>query len=353
MGSPREVRRASLMEACGADRVKRPVAEVRRGTGEYHAFEMTQTPRHTLTLAHSPDPDDVFMWWPITGKIDPVRKNENGFGIVVEPPRLETGRFAFRALAEDIAVLNRRAMSSGDLDITALSMFTWAHVRDRYQLTACGSSMGEGYGPKVVARRGESSKLAQTIAVPGVKTTAFLLWRLWEESRVGSGASGAEPLIVELPFDQIMDAVASGDADRGLLIHQSQLTFADVGLEQLVDLGQWWGEQTGLPLPLGGNAVRRDIDRRFGEGSIREITAILDRSIRFALDHRDESVKYCMQFAAEINRDQAERYIDMYVSPLTIDMGERGERALRRLFHEAHRLALCPRVDAIDISRAK
>lgn len=341
------------MEACGSDRVKRPVAEVRPAAGEYHAVEMTQTPRHTLTLAHSPDPDDVFMWWPITGKIDPVRKDELGFGVVVEPPRLETGRFAFRALAEDIAVLNRRALRAGDLDITALSMFTWAHVRDRYQLTACGSSMGEGYGPKVVCRRGEAARAATRIAVPGVKTTAFLLWRLWEETRAGSGASGAEPVIVELPFDRIMDAVASGDADRGLLIHQSQLTYADLGLEQLADLGQWWGEQTGLPLPLGGNAVRRDIDHRFGEGSICEIASVLDRSIRCALEHREESVRYCMQFATEINRDQAERYIDMYVSPLTIDMGERGERALRRLFHEANRLALCPRVEAIDIARAK
>lgn len=339
------------MEGCGADRVKRFVAKVRRGSGEYHAVEMTQTPRHTLTLAHSPDPDDVFMWWPITGKIDPVRKDELGFGIVVEPPRLDTGRFAFRALAEDIAVLNRRAMSAGDLDITALSMFTWAHVRDRYQLTACGSSMGEGYGPKVVCRRGEAMRAAERIAVPGVKTTAYLLWKLWEEERAAAGA--AEPVIVELPFDRIMDAVKSGDADRGLLIHQSQLTYEDLGLEQLVDLGQWWAERTGLPLPLGGNAVRRDLDHRLREGSIREITALLDRSIRFALDHRDESVRYCMQFAAEINRDQAERYIDMYVSPLTIDMGERGERALRRLFHEASRLALCPGVEVIDIARAE
>jgi len=339
-------------------------AQIASSRGEYHAHVTTPTPRHTLTLAHSPDPDDVFMWWPITGKIDPVRKDEQGFGVVVESPRLETGRFAFRALAEDIAVLNRRAIASvgtsgvaggqaGELDITALSMFTWAHVRDRYQLTACGSSMGEGYGPKVVARRGEASRPARKIAVPGVKTTAFLLWKLWEESLDAAKFAVQEPEIIELPFDQILDAVASGTADRGLLIHQSQLTYADVGLEQLVDLGQWWGEQTGMPLPLGGNAIRRDVDDRFGAGSIPEITALLDCSIRFALDHRDESVRYCMQFATEINRDQAERYIDMYVSPLTIDMGERGELALRLLFREAHRLGLCPRVEVIDIARAK
>lgn len=317
---------------------------------------MPERARHTLTLAHSPDPDDVFMWWPITGKIDPVKKDAQGFGIVVEPPRLDTGRFEFRAMAEDIAVLNRRALASGgggDLDITALSMFTWAHVRDRYQLTACGSSMGEGYGPKVVARRGEADGLAQTIAVPGVKTTAFLLWRLWEETNGRtSGSDEAGQQIIELPFDKIMDAVSSGRADRGLLIHQAQLTFGDLGLEQLVDLGQFWGELTGLPLPLGGNAIRRDLDERAGPGSVIEVTAWLDQSIRFALDHRDESVEYCMQFAPEITRTQAERYIEMYVSPLTIDMGPRGEAALRRLVDEAARLRMCPPVGAIDIAHA-
>lgn len=321
----------------------------------YHARVKTPT-RHTLTLAHSPDPDDVFMWWPITGKIDPVRKDGGGFGVVVEPARLETGRFVFRALAEDIAVLNRRAIASGDLDITALSMFTWAHVRDRYQLTACGSSMGDGYGPKVVCRRGEGGRPARTIAVPGVKTTAFLLWRMWEEAGGGPAGEGlraiGEPEIAELPFDRILEAVSSGRADRGLLIHQSQLTYASLGLEQLVDLGQWWGERTGLPLPLGGNAVRRDLDARFGPGAIGEVVGLLDGSIRYALEHRDESVRYCMRFAPEIDRDQAERYIDMYVSSLTVDMGARGEAALRRLLDEAARLRLAPAVETIEVARA-
>ncbi|MBX3406734.1 MAG: ABC transporter substrate-binding protein [Phycisphaeraceae bacterium] len=315
---------------------------------------MTPTQRHTLTLAHSPDPDDVFMWWPITGKIDPVRKDEHGFGVVVEPPRLDTGRFAFRAMAEDIAVLNRRAIVVGDLDITALSMFTWAHVSERYQLTACGSSMGEGYGPKVVCRRGEGGRPARTIAIPGIRTTAFLLWRLWEEMREATPDLGArgEPEIVELPFDQILAVVSAGRADRGLLIHQSQLTYASLGLEQIVDLGQWWGERTGLPLPLGGNAVRRDLDARCGPGTIGEVVALLDLSVQFALRQRDESVRYCMQFAPEIDRAQAERYIDMYVSPLTVDMGPRGEAALRRLLDEAARLGLAPAVGTIDIARA-
>lgn len=340
------------MEAGTGGSVKRSRA-VRRALRVPWA-EMTPTQRLTLTLAHSPDPDDVFMWWPITGKIDPVRKDEHGFGIVVEPPRLDTGRFVFRALAEDIAVLNRRAISEGDLDVTALSMFTWAHVHKHYQLTACGSSMGEGYGPKVVCRRGEGDRAVRAIAVPGMKTTAFLLWRLWEEAREVSPDHGArgEPEIVELPFDQILAAVSAGRADRGLLIHQSQLTYASLGLEQIVDLGQWWWGRTGLPLPLGGNAVRRDLEERSGRGAIGEIVALLDRSIQFALEHRDESVRYCMQFAPEIDRDQAERYIDMYVSPLTVDMGARGEAALRRLLDEAARLGLAPAVGTIGIARA-
>ncbi len=303
----------------------------------------------TLTLAHSPDPDDVFMWWPITGKIDPRQKDEEGFGVVVEPPVLDTGRYAFRAMAEDIAVLNRRAIARGDLDITAVSMFTWAHVAGHYQLTACGSSMGEGYGPKVVAKRGGAAATARSIAVPGLKTTAYLLWRLWCESR---GESVAELHTLEMSFDRILEAVASGTADRGLLIHQSQLTYAQLGLEQVVDLGQWWGEATGLPLPLGGNAVRRDLDARVGPGAIGEVVALLNASIRYSLDHREESIRYCMKFAPEINRQQAERYIDMYVSPLTVDMGQRGELALARLLTEGARLGLCPAVPSLEIARA-
>ena len=334
---------------------------IARAPAEYHRGVTAATPPHTLTLAHSPDPDDVFMWWPITGKIDPVRKDAGGYGIVVEPARLETGRFAFRALAEDIAVLNRRAIDAADFEITAMSMFTWAHCRDRYQLTACGSSMGDGYGPKVVSRQGEAKDgaPARTIAVPGVKTTAYLLWRMWEaanasvETRTSHSAVSDPVRVIELPFDQIVSAVASGRADRGLLIHQSQLTYADRGLEQLVDLGQWWGGRTGRPLPLGGNALRRDLDARFGPGTTREVTALLDRSIRFALQNRDESIRYAMRFAPELSRDQTERYINMYVSPQTVDMGTRGVAAMRRLFDEGALLGLCPSVPEIDVLRAE
>ena len=280
-----------------------------------------------LTLAHSPDPDDVFMWWPITGKIDPHDHDR-----IVEPPALDTGRFTFKALPADIDVLNRRAIERGELDITALSIFAWAQVADRYALTSCGGSFGEGYGPKVVTR-GDTDLRGKLIAVPGVRTTAFLLLTL----ALGKGQFRH----VEMPFDRILDAVASGQADAGLLIHQSQLTYADLGLTHVLDLGAWWLEHTGLPLPLGGNAIRRDLEDLYGPGTLRELTGLLDRSIAHALAHRDESTRYAMAFAPEINRAQADRYIDMYVSGLTVDARPRGEQAIARVLAEASRAGMC------------
>lgn len=284
-----------------------------------------------LTLAHSPDPDDVFMWWPITGKIDPRDHDRT-----VEPPVLATGRFAFKALPADIDVLNRRAIEEGDLDITALSIFAWAKVAHHYALTSCGGSFGEGYGPKVVTR-GDTDLRGKLIAVPGVRTTAFLLLTL----ALGAGTFHQ----TEMPFDRILDAVAGGQADAGLLIHQSQLTFADLGLTQVLDLGAWWLKHTGLPLPLGGNAIRRDLETRHGTGTLHELTGLLNRSIAHALAHRDESTRYAMGFAPEINRSQADRYIDMYVSGLTVDARPRGEQAIARLLDEAARIGMCDRID--------
>ena len=292
----------------------------------------------TLTLAHSPDPDDVFMWWPITGKIDPAEPSR-----IIEPPVLDTGRFRFRALPADIDVLNRRAIDVGDLEITAISMFAWAKVSDRYALTCCGSSMGEGYGPKVVTKTDSpltmedlaSRSHPRVIAVPGTRTTAFLLLSMV----LGPGSFR----FVEMPFDQILEAVSSGRADAGLLIHQSQLTFSDLGLRPLIDLGAWWLQTTGLPLPLGGNAILRDLEDRHGGGTLKSLTSLLDRSIRYALANRDESTRYAMRFAPEISRTRADRYIDMYVSDLTVDAGERGQAAIQRLFAEGARHGLLDR----------
>ena len=325
----------------------------------------------SLLLAHSPDPDDVFMWWPITGMIDPPRDAQAiEPARVISKPVLDTGRFIFTPIAADIAALNRRAAVQGDLDITALSMFAWAHVREKYQLTCFGSSMGYGYGPKIVGRVAAVSKVASPvcyidepalrrtglgalsepdalIAVPGTKTTAFLLLSLM------LGDSAAKVRHIEMPFDHILEAVASGErgVTHGLLIHQSQLTFADLGLEMLADVGAWWLEQTGLPLPLGGNAVRRDLDSRFGAGATREVVGLLDRSIRFAIAHREQSLQYCMRFAPELDRRQAERYIEMYVNDLTVDAGADGRMAIQMLLDRAAAASLCPSPGTVELLR--
>jgi 1,4-dihydroxy-6-naphthoate synthase len=338
---------------------------------------MANTQHITITLAHSPDPDDVFMWWPITGMIQPPSHEEAQTMVparVVSPPELDTGRFRFTPIAADIAALNRRAIAAGDLDITAISMNCYASVAARYQLTCFGSSMGFGYGPKLVGRAGASaarpSALASPVcyanepglsatgseldigedalvAIPGRETTAFLLLSMM------LGAARSRVRFVEMPFDRILEAAAlgTGGVTHGLLIHQSQLTFAQLGLEQLADVGDWWLQQTGLPLPLGGNAVRRDLDELHGTGTTAEVARLLDRSIHHSLEHRERSLEYCMRFAPELTRPQAERYIQMYVNDLTVDAGEVGERAVRRLLAEGLRLGLSPDVGDIHMLR--
>ncbi len=329
-----------------------------------------------LTLAHSPDPDDVFMWWPITGMIQPP-SHEHAQGVVparvTTKPEIDTGRFRFVPIAADIAALNRRAIATGDLEITAISMNCYAHVAARYQLTSFGSSMGYGYGPKLVGRAGMSgerpSVLASpvcyanesgnfggqtpplalgdgaVVAIPGRETTAFLLLSMM------LGEHRSRVRCVEMPFDRILQAAATGEGGvtHGLLIHQSQLTFAQLGLQLLADVGDWWLRQTGLPLPLGGNAVRRDLDELHGAGTTMEVARLLDRSIRYSLEHRERSLEYSMGFAPEITREQAEQYIQMYVNDLTVAAGEVGERAVRRLLGEGLRLGLCPDAGEIQM----
>lgn len=330
----------------------------------------------SITLAHSPDPDDVFMWWPITGMIEPP-SHEAAQRVVparaVSEPELDTGRFSFISIASDIAVLNRRAIATGDLDVTAISMNCYARVATKYQLTCLGSSMGFGYGPKLVGRAGQNEKrpgaLASPVcysdepgiggnaaitlpenaivAIPGRETTAFLLLAMM------LGESHARVRFVEMPFDRILDAAASGEGGvtHGLLIHQSQLTFTQLGLELIGDVGDWWLKRTGLPLPLGGNAVRRDLDAPHGAGATTEIVRLLNDSLQYALKHRERSMDYCMRFAPEITREQAERYIQMYVNDLTIDAGEVGERAVARLLGEGKRLGLCPDAGEVHMLR--
>ncbi len=298
-----------------------------------------------LTLAHSPDADDAFMWWPITGKVDP------GTGRAVSLPAIRTGRLEFDAVPMDIQALNVRAMERGDLDITAISMHALSHVTDRYALTRCGASMGDGYGPKVVARpssrsmdewlhavrtRGGGGACDGRVAVPGRQTTAFLVFSLL----LGTTEFDARPM----SFEHVVPAVVRGDADLGIVIHDGQITFAQDGLVQVVDLGAWWhGRTGGLPLPLGANAVRRDLDERLGRGVTASVTGLLHDSIVYAMEHWEESIEYAATFApGGATPEQIERFVRMYVNDLTADMGSRGESAVRRLLAEGAAAGFCP-----------
>jgi 1,4-dihydroxy-6-naphthoate synthase len=306
---------------------------------------------HTLTLAHSGDPDDCFMWWPITGKIHPDGVRWAGpAGSAV----IDTRPFEFRPIAGDIEVFNRRAVEHGDYDITAMSVRTYAEARHRYAITHCGASFGEGYGPKVV-RREDDYELRDVdllqrpdvvIAVPGRRTTAFLVMGLL----LGKLATSVQAKFIELPFEQIIPAVVSGRARAGLVIHEGQVSFEDAGLKQVIDLGAWWRETRGLPLPLGINAIRRDFDGRFGAGSELRIVQLLRASLDYALQHRDESLNYTVPFAIANAKasgtliptlERIDAYVSMYVTRLTVDMGEAGRDAIRKLLSQGHAAGLC------------
>lgn len=302
-----------------------------------------------LTLGHSPDSDDLVMWWPLTG-IDRAE------------PEIDTAGFTFRATAADIQALNRRAFERADLDITALSAAAYPLVADRYAITASGGSFGEGYGPKLVVRSDERAAAASQeptrdrlrriagarparVAVPGRNTTAFMVLTLM------LGRDAFEP--VELPFERIAPAVAADEFDAGLLIHEAQLTFESLGLEAAADIGLWWTGATRLPLPLGLNTVRRDLDDRFGAGTRASVARVLAASIRHAVAHSEQSRAFLLSRSADRPewRDPGllDRYLSMYVSGLTLDMGDRGRSALGRLYADACRAGLIPNVPPLDV----
>ena len=272
---------------------------------------MTVT-QQLIRVGHSPDPDDAFMFHALAnGKID-------------------TGGYRFEHELVDIETLNRRAFT-GELELTAVSLHGYAHVADLYLVCPCGASMGDRYGPMVVAPGGLSldELRGKTIAVPGVLTTAYLALRM---------CLGVDFRYVEVPFDQIITAASAGEykgqpVDAGLIIHEGQLTYAQRNLQLIVDLGQWWHEETGLPLPLGANAIRRDL----GEETIREVSALLYASIRYALEHRDEALDYALQFGRDLDRGMADEFVGMYVNDWTLDFGERGREAVRELLARGHR----------------
>jgi len=274
--------------------------------------------KRLITVGHSPDPDDAFMFYALAHH------------------KLDTGDLIFRHQMEDIETLNRRALR-GELEVTAISIHAYAHVLDKYALLPSGCSMGDRYGPRVVARRPMATQDLKRarIAVPGTMTTAFLTLRLLL----------AEGFAYDvIPFDQILDLVSQGRYDAGLVIHEGQLTFQNLGLHLVVDLGVWWQDRTGLPLPLGGNAVRRDLGKRL----MRQISRLLKESIHYALDHRDEALAHALRYARNMDKGLADRFVGMYVNDWTLDYGPRGREAVRQLLDEGHRAGIIPSPVAVE-----
>lgn len=244
--------------------------------------------------------------------------------------KLDTGRYRFTHELQDIESLNRRAFN-GELELTAVSLHGYAHVADKYALCACGASMGDNYGPMVVAR--EPGKIedfvGKTIAVPGTLTTAFLALRLILGDRFTH---------VVHPFDEILNVVERGEADAGLIIHEGQLTYADQGLSLIIDTGEWWKQETGLPLPLGANAIRRDL----GKEAMDEVTALLRQSIIYGLEHRDEALQHAAKYGRDLDEARNDKFVGMYVNDWTIDFGDVGRKAVAELLDRGHRAGIIP-----------
>jgi 1,4-dihydroxy-6-naphthoate synthase len=271
--------------------------------------ESTQT--RTIHVGHSPDSDDAFMFHALAND------------------KLDTGNLRFVHELQDIETLNRRALS-GELEVSAVSIHAYAYLADRYALLSSGSSMGDGYGPRLVSKEpvGRGDLKGKKIAVPGERTTAFLTLKLYEPE--------ADTVVV--PFDEIMGYVEGGGADVGLVIHEGQLTHEGEGFHLVGDLGIWWQEDTGLPLPLGGNVVRRDL----GDETVREVARYLKESIRYALDHREEALAYALGYARDLPPELADRFVSMYVNEWTVDYGETGRRAVRALLERGHEAGVIP-----------
>jgi 1,4-dihydroxy-6-naphthoate synthase len=264
-----------------------------------------------ITVAHSPDSDDAFMFFGLaSGAVD-------------------TGGIIVDQVLSDIETLNRAAFE-GKYEVTAVSFHAYAHLADKYALLPHGASMGDNYGPIVVAKAGGPTTVkGRRIAIPGTLTTAYLTLRLYE--------SDFEYVVV--PFDEIQQAVLDGKAEAGLLIHEGQLTYQDEGLQKIVDLGEWWNERTGgLPLPLGGNIIRRDL----GPEMIAKVSKMLHDSIAHALSHRAEAVDYAQQFGRGLDKAKTDKFVGMYVNDLTLSYGDRGKRGLERLMNDAYAKGLIP-----------
>ncbi len=270
-----------------------------------------------LKVAHSPDSDDAFMFYALaTGKLD-------------------TGNLRLVHIINDIETLNKKAFA-GEYEVTAISFHAYAYVAARYALLSHGASMGDGYGPTVISKqRLTSDQLKRRkVATPGKLTTACLALKLLEP----------EVHVVEVPFDQILPRVAGGEFDAGVIIHEGQLTYGEQGLHQVVDLGRWWLLETGLPLPLGGNVIRKDLPPEVTS----QVSRLLKQSIQYALAHRKEALTYAMQFARDMTSSQADQFVGMYVNDWTLDYGTTGRDAVRMLLQRAYDEAIIPSLPSID-----
>jgi 1,4-dihydroxy-6-naphthoate synthase len=274
----------------------------------------------TVHIAHSPDADDAFMHYAVvTGKVP-------------------THGIEFREVLADIETLNQEARR-GTYEVTAVSLHAFAHLDDRYALLNTGASLGDGYGPVVIAAGplGRADLAGKTVATPGRLTSARLALQLWQP----------EAVCVDVAFDQVGDAVKSGRAAAGVIIHEGQLTWRDEGFERVADLGEWWTGETGTPLPLGGNAIRRDL----GEEAMRRIASVLEASIRWAFEHRDEALTHALAFGRGLDRARGDRFVGMYVNQVTLDYGERGRRGVELFLARAHAAGLVPRLPRLDFVR--
>lgn len=265
----------------------------------------------TITVAHSPDSDDAFMF----------------YGLATN--KLDTGKLKFEHVLKDIQTLNENA-KEGVYDVSAISFHAYAYVNDKYALLPHGASIGDKYGPIVVSNEPRKAEDIgkMKIAVPGEMTSAYLALRIYNQD--------FEHVVV--PFDQIMAYVKQGKADAGLLIHEGQLYYKQQGFDKIVDLGEWWHEKTGLPLPMGGNVIRRDL----GEDLMREVSGYLKKSIQYSLDNREDALSYAMQFARDMQPELADRFVAMWVNELTLDYGERGREGVRELLKQGYEKGIIP-----------
>ena len=267
-----------------------------------------------IRIGHSPDSDDAFMFYALAK------------GLISTEP------FEIVHVIEDIETLNQRALAA-ELEVTAISVHAYAYVAKDYALMPCGASIGDQYGPLVVAKAPMETLEGKRIAIPGKMTTAYLTLSLCQPN------FQAEPR----PFDKILDAVQQDEVDAGLIIHEGQLTYAREGLHKVIDLGEWWHEETGLPLPLGANVIRRDL----GTEKIRQITALLKQSIQYSLEHRARGLEYAMTYARDMETALADKFVGMYVNDYTLDYGEKGRAGVRELLHRGNDAGIIPhRVDA-------